>query len=182
MPTKSTRKNAGPRRPRKTTRKKVPAGTTMAGAASMVSRMASTQLKQLRKTVQQLRGRLEKEAKARASDMALVQEAKKARDRVAGQLSSLRQQGEKLSKELRKALSDSERREAARQQALAKIGELREELGRKTEDLKRKSEELAKLARESAGRARDIIMSEAAPPTAPSESPQSPSGEESRQD
>ena len=75
------------------------------------------------------------------------------------QMKALRDQGASLTKELKKAMSDASRRENARQQAVAKISELRAELARRTEELKRKSEELARLAMESAGRAKDIIMS-----------------------
>jgi uncharacterized coiled-coil DUF342 family protein len=129
-------------------------------AVSSVSAMASAQLKQLRKNVEQLKTRLQKEAKGRSLDARLLKEAKGARDRLAKQIGALRDQGTRLSRDLRRALSDADKREQARQQAMSKIAELRSELTRRTEELRHKSEELARLARESAGRARDIIMGE----------------------
>ncbi|HKM99982.1 MAG TPA: hypothetical protein VJX23_05665 [Candidatus Binataceae bacterium] len=128
-------------------------------AASSFSTMASTQLRQFRKTVDQLKARLEKEARARSSASTIIGEAKKARETLMVQMKALRDQGASLTKQLKKAMSDASRRENARQQAVAKISELRAELARRTEELKRKSEELARLAMESAGRAKDIIMS-----------------------
>jgi len=158
MPTKK-RSSAGAR---KTTRKaRKPMNSKKTKAASGVSAMASGQLKSLQKTIDQLRSRLEKEMEARAAHSRVLQEAKKARDALSAQLSSLKQQGTHLTKELKKALGDADKREAARQQALAKVAELRAELARRTDELKRKSEELGRLAMDSAGRARDIIMSEA---------------------
>jgi len=124
-----------------------------------VSAMASAQLKQLRKTVDQLRARLEKETNARAAASTVIAEAKKARATLTAQMESLRKEGARLAKELAHALGDSDKREAARRQAVEKMGELRAELAHRTEELRRKSEELAKLAVDSAGRARDIIMS-----------------------
>jgi chromosome segregation ATPase len=129
--------------------------------AGGVSGMASAQLKNLQKTIEQLKARLEKEMEARTAHSRVLQEAKKAREALATQLASLKQQGTHLTKELKKALGDADKREAARQQALAKVAELRAELGRRTDELKRKSEELGRLAMDSAGRAKDIIMSEA---------------------
>ena len=144
----------------KARRKPVRRARKSASAVSSVSAMASAQLKQLRKNVDELKTRLQKEAKGRSFDARLLKEAKSARDRLAKQIGALRDQGSRLSSQLRKALSDADKREQARQQALNKIGELRNELTRRTEELRHKSEELAKLARESAGRARDIIMGE----------------------
>ncbi|MGA7870623.1 MAG: hypothetical protein WCA22_06960 [Candidatus Binatus sp.] len=128
-------------------------------AASSFSAMASTQLKQLRKTVDQLKARLEKEARARLAASTVIGEAKKARETLKVQMKALRDQGASLTKELKKAMSHASRRENARQQAVVKTSELRAELARRTEELKRKSEELARLAMESAGRAKDIMMS-----------------------
>jgi chromosome segregation ATPase len=122
--------------------------------------MASAQLKQLQKTVVLLKSRLEKEAKANATASKVVAEAKKARDALMGQLKTLRDEGSYLTKELKRALGDADKREAARRQAVEKLAELRAELARRTEELKRKSEELAKLARDSAERAKDIVLSE----------------------
>lgn len=161
MPTARKKTSQGRRRtPRKVT-KQPSAAARVSAAASTVSAMASAQFKQLRKTAEQLKARLEKEAKARGVDKAVLQEAKKAHKRLAQQMGTLKEQGVRLSKQLRKALSDADQREMARQQALAKISELRGELAHKTNELKRKSEELAKLARESVSRAKDIIMGEA---------------------
>ncbi len=136
-----------------------------ARAVSAVSAMATGQVTQLRKTIEQLRSRLVEEAKKRTRDVDVLNNAKKARDALAKQMSALKQQGQRLSKDLKKALGDADRREIARQQALKKIGELRAQLAHKTDELRRKTEELAKVARESASRAKDIIMSE--PPAAP---------------
>lgn len=149
---------------RRATRAKAPS------AASTVSAQAGARLKQLRETVEHLKARLQREAARRGADLAMLSDAKKARQALAGQFNALKRQGMRLSRELKKALSDSDRREKARQQALAKIGELRAELARKTGDLRRKSEELAKLACASAGRARDILRGEA-PASAPAEAP-----------
>jgi chromosome segregation ATPase len=143
MPTK--KKPATARKPAR------PASKT--SAASGVSAMASAQLKQLRKTVALLKDRLEKEAKARTAASTVVTEARKAHASLLAQMKSLRDEGSRLAKELKRALGDSEKREASRRQAVEKIAELRTEL-------KRKSEELAKLAAESAVRAKDIIMSQ----------------------
>jgi hypothetical protein len=129
-------------------------------ASSSVSAMASAQLKQLRKTVVQLKNRIEKEAKARTAASTIIAEAKKAREALMGQMKTLRDEGSRLAKELKSALGDAYKREAARLQAVEKIAELRAELAHRTEELKRKSEELAKLAVDSTGRAKDIIMSE----------------------
>lgn len=157
MPTK--KKTSTARKPaRKTSAKK--------SAASGVSAMAAAQLKQFRKTVDQLKGRLEKEVKARGAAAALVNEAKMAREALMGQIKSLRVQGAELTKALKKALSDSDKREAARRQAVERMSELRAELAHRTEELKRKSEELRKLAVDSATRAKDIIMSERSPASA----------------
>jgi seryl-tRNA synthetase len=122
--------------------------------------MASAQLKQMRKTVALLKSRLEKEAKSAMSASKVVAEAKKARGTLMSQVKSLRDEGSRVAKELKRALGDADKREAARRQAVQKIAELRAELAHRTEELKRKSEELGKLAMESAGRAKDIIMSE----------------------
>jgi chromosome segregation ATPase len=124
-----------------------------------VSSMASAQFKQLQKSVAQLTTRLEKEVKANTTASKVIAEAKKARDGLAAQMKTLRDEGSYLTRELKRALGDAEKREAARKQAVEKLAELRAELAHRTDELKRKSEELAKLARDSAGRAKDIIMS-----------------------
>jgi chromosome segregation ATPase len=149
MPTKK-KTSPPPRKPTRPTRKASASGGS-------VSALASTQLQQLRKTIVQLKNRLEKEAKANVTAAKIVAEAKKARDVVAAQLKTLRDEGSYLTKELKRALGDAEKREAARRQAVEKIAELRTELSKRTEELKRKSEELAKLTMDSAGRAKDII-------------------------
>ncbi len=146
----STRKKAG-----RATHAEAPS------AVSRVSALAGAQFQHLRKTVEQLKARLQREAARRASDLAVLRDAKQARQALAGQMNALKRQGVRLSQELKKALGDSDRRELARQQALAKIAELRADLARKSADLKRKSEDLAKLARESAGRAQEIIVGKA---------------------
>ena len=151
MPTKKKPSTAA-RKPARRAKK-----TSASGGASAI---ASAQLKQLRKTVVQLKSRIEKEAKTRIAVSTVIAEAKKAREALMAQLKTLRDEGSRLAKELKRALGDADKREAARRQAVEKVAELRAELARRTEELKRKSEELAKLAMESAGRAKDIIMSE----------------------
>jgi chromosome segregation ATPase len=108
--------------------------------------------------VQELRAKLAQATDKRRLDLRLLNEAKRAREQVLRQVNALREQGRKLAGELRKALTESDRRHKAREQALAKIAELKTELRRKTEELKRKSHELAELARESAHRARAILQ------------------------
>jgi len=158
MPTKKKTSQAR-RKPVRQARKTSSTVSRASKAASSFSAMVTTQVKQLRKTVDQLKARLEKEARARSAASTVIDEAKKARETLMVQMKALRDQGASLTKELKKAMSDASRRENARQQAVAKISELRAELARRTEELKRKSEELARLALESAGRAKDIIMS-----------------------
>jgi chromosome segregation ATPase len=139
---------------------------------------ALRQLAQLRKTVKELRTRLERETKARKIEARVKSEAQKARAQLASQISSLRDQGRKLATNLKSALGDAGKRDAARQQALAKIAELkaeyakksaemRSELSRTTAELARKSEELKKLAGEAAHRAVEIIRSEEPQQAAP---------------
>ena len=152
-----TRKKASPPR-RKTAKRSVPASKRSMPKSGGVSAMASAQLKQLRNTVTQLKGRLEKEAKAHSKTSTMVTEAKKAREKVLGQMKSLKDQGARLGKELKKALSDTNRHKSARDQALAKIAEVRGELSQRTRELKSKSDELAKSAMDSAGRAKDAVM------------------------
>ena len=93
----------------------------------------------------------------------VVAEAKKARDSLMGQLKTLREEGSHLAKEFKHALSDANKREAARRLAHDAITKVRDDLAHRTEELKRKSNKLARLAVDSAGRAKDIIMSEALP-------------------
>ena len=131
-------------------------GARRGGGASAPAR----QLKQLRATVQELRAKLAEETKKRRLDVRILGEAKRARDQVSRQVAALGAQGRKLAGELKKALTEGDRRKKAREQALARIAELKAELVRKSEELKRKSVELGKLARESAERARIIWQSE----------------------
>jgi chromosome segregation ATPase len=132
---------------------------------------AMRQLAQLRKNVKELRVKLERETKARKIEARVKSEAQKARTQLAAQIAALRDQGRKLAINLKSALGDASKRDAARQQALAKIGELkaeyskksaemRSELSRTTAELARKSEELRKLAGEAAHRVVEIIRSE----------------------
>jgi chromosome segregation ATPase len=144
---------------RKTVSKRKPARKGTKPAAS------GSQLEQLRSMVSQLRARIEKEAHARKLDSRLISEAKRARDEIVRQVTSLRDQGKKLAEQLQSTLTDAKKREKARQDALAIVNELREELGRKTEDLRLKTVELRNLAQESAQRAREIIQG--APPAPP---------------
>ena len=129
------------------------------------------QLEQLRRTVRGLRIRLEREARARKIEARVKSQAQKARTQLASQIAALREQGRKLGSQLKSALGDAGKRDAARQQALAKIAELkaeyakksaemRSELARTTSELARKSEELKKLAAETAHRAVGIVRGE----------------------
>jgi uncharacterized phage infection (PIP) family protein YhgE len=140
------------------------------------------QLAQLRKTVKEMRTKLERETKARKIEARVKSDAQKARAQLASQISTLRDQGRKLATNLKSALGDAGKRDAARQQALAKIAdlkaeyakksaEMRSELSRTTAELARKSEELKKLAGEAAHRAVEIIRSEE-----PNPAPEAPTG------
>jgi chromosome segregation ATPase len=144
---------------RKTVPKGKPARKRTQPAAS------GSQLEQLRAMVSQLRARIEKEAHARKLDSRLINEAKRARDEIVRQVTSLRDQGKKLAEQVQSTLTDAKKREKARQDALAIVTELREELARKTEDLRLKTVELRNLAQESAHRAREIIQG--GPPAPP---------------
>jgi uncharacterized coiled-coil DUF342 family protein len=75
------------------------------GASTNVRAAVSKQLSQLRNKVDELRARLDAEIKRRKIDGNLLQEAKKARDQVAGELRVLRQQAAKGATELKKALT-----------------------------------------------------------------------------
>jgi predicted nucleic acid-binding Zn-ribbon protein len=144
---------------------------------------ALKQLEQLRKTVKTLRVKLERETRARKIEARVKSEAQKARAQLATQIAALRVQGRKLASDLKGALGDARKRDALRQQALAKVAELKAEYSKKTADLKselsrttsdlaRKSEELRKLAGETAHRAVEIIRGEEhhAAPEAPTQS------------
>lgn len=132
---------------------------------------AHRQVEQLRKSFKALKVKLERETRARKIEARIKAEAEKARARLTVQLKALRDQGKKLASELKSALGNANRREAARKEALAKIAdlkaqyakasaELRTELSQKTADLRHKSEELMKLAGQSAHRAAEIIRGE----------------------
>ena len=132
---------------------------------------ATGQIEQLRRTVKALRLKLERETKARKIEARVKSEAQKARAQLASQITALRDQGRKLATNLKSALGDAGKRDAARQQAVAKIADLKAEyakksaqmksdLARTTAELARKSEELKKLAGEAAHRAVEIIRSE----------------------
>jgi len=156
---------------RKTGSKRTPARKPTQPAAS------GSQLAQLRTMVSQLRARIEKEAHARKLDSRLISEAKRARDEIVRQVTSLRDQGKRLAEQLQSTLTDAKKREKARQDALAIVTELRQELARKTEDLRLKTLELRNLAQESAQRAREIIQG-ARPPAPPPGSGEAGSKEE----
>src|SRR5271167_3988098 len=109
------------------------------------------QIEQLRDTILGLRDKLEKEASQRKLHMRLAEEAKKARGKVAQQVEVLKKHGESLTKQLRGVLAEAEKKQKqARDEALAKLAQLRQELALRTAELKRKSAELSKLAMESA--------------------------------
>jgi hypothetical protein len=136
------------------------------GASTTVGAAVSKQLSQLRKKVDELRARLDAEMKRRKIDGNLLQEAKKVRDRLAAESRLLRDQAAKGATELKKALTDAQRREQARQAAAAKVVQLKAELAKKTAELKQKSIELARLAKESLTKAK-AIPKEAPPAPAP---------------
>ncbi len=148
---------------------------------------ATRQLEQLRKTVKMMKVKLARETKARKIEARIKSEAQKARAQLASQIAALREQGRKLASDLKSALGDAGRRDAARQQAVAKIAELkaeyakksaelRSELSRATSELSRKSEELKKLAGEAAHRAVEIVRGEEPQPAAEQSSPQESAG------
>ncbi len=97
---------------------------------------ALKQLEGLRKTVKQLRVKLERETKARKIEARVKSEAQKARARLGSQIAALRDQGRKLASDLKSALGDSRKRDAARQQAVAKIAELKAEYSKKSTELR----------------------------------------------
>ena len=138
---------------KKTAPKRTPAAKRTAKPAASPS-----QLDQLRSMVSQLRQRIEDEARARKLNTRLIEEARRARDEVMRHINALRDQGKNLAEQLRSTLTDAKKREKARQDALAAVAELREELTRRTEEVRLKTLELRDLAQESAMRARDVIM------------------------
>jgi len=138
------------------------------GGSTKVGAAVSKQFAQLRKKVDELRARLDAEIKRSKTAGELLQEAKKARGQVGAELRLLRQQAAKGATELKKALTDAQRREQAGKAAAAKVDQLKAELAKKTAELKQKSIELARLARESVARSKSIRKeAPAAPPSAP---------------
>jgi hypothetical protein len=118
----------------------------------------SGQIEQLRARILALRDKLEQEARQRKLHMDLAKASKDARTKIAHQVEVLKKRGESLAKQLREAIAEGEKREKkVRDEAFAKVAELRKELALKAAELKRKSAELSKLAMESAERARAII-------------------------
>ena len=132
-------------------------------AGSAVAR----ELDQLRKKVNELTLRLQREAKARQLDARLAAVAKKGREQMTREIKALREQGRNLGSQLKSRLGDASKREQALQEARAKVAELKVGLGRKTADLRRKSGELKQLAGESAHRAAAIIRGDAEHATEP---------------
>ncbi|HYR79912.1 MAG TPA: hypothetical protein VEO55_07890, partial [Candidatus Dormibacteraeota bacterium] len=78
---------------------------------------AFRQVEQLRKSVKILKLKLEREIKARKLEQRVKSEAKAAGAKLTTQLKSLRDQGKKLAADLKSALSDASKREAARKEA-----------------------------------------------------------------
>jgi len=145
----------------------------------------SGQIDQLRATILGLRDKLEQEARQRKLHMGLAKASKDARTKIAQQVEVLKKRGESLAKQLREVIAEGEKKQKkVRDEAIAKVAELRKELGLKTAELKRKSAELSKLAVESAERARAIITEPpetpggANPPAEPA-APQTPQPPES---
>jgi len=132
----------------------------------------ASQFDSLRKTVSDLRTRLEKELKARKIETKILTEAKKAREQLTSQVSALRQQGAKLASELKKALSDSKSYEKAKAEAQKTIERLKKDLTVRSAELRHKSEELKNLAEESAHRVVDIIRGEGQPTQEPEPVPE----------
>ncbi|HYL58566.1 MAG TPA: hypothetical protein VEU51_06815 [Candidatus Acidoferrales bacterium] len=152
---------------------------------------APGQLDILRKRVRELAVKLEREARARKLEARIKSEVQKAHAELRSQLKMLQVRGRKIATELRSALGDANKREAARKEALKRIealraeyskksaalraeytkrtSELKSDLSRTAAELSRKSDELRKLAAESAHRAVEIIRGpeHQAPPTSP---------------
>ena len=125
----------------------------------------SGQIDQLRATILSLRSKLEQEARQRRLHMSLAQASKEARSKIARQVEVLKGRGESLARQLRDAIAEGEKRQKkVRDEAIAKVAELRKELALRTAELKRKSVELSRLAMESVERARAIVTE---PPPAP---------------
>ncbi len=132
----------------------------------------SSQIEQLRARILTLRAKLEEEARQRKLHMGLAQASKEARTKIAQQVEVLKKRGESLVRQLREAIAEGEKKQKkVRDEATAKVAELRKELALKTAELKRKSVELSKLAMESAERARAIITE---PPETPGDTSANP--------
>ncbi len=132
----------------------------------------SGQIEQLRARILTLRDKLEQEASQRKLQTGLAKASKEARTKIAQQVEVLKKRGESLARQLREVIAEGEKKEKkVRDEAMAKVAELRKELVLKTTELKRKSAELSKLAIESAGRARAIITE---PPQTPSDTSANP--------
>jgi len=157
---------------KKTAPKRKPAAKRKAKPAASPS-----QLDQLRSMVSQLRKRIEDEARARKLNTRLIEEARRARDEVMRHITTLRDQGKNLAEQVRSTLTDAKKREKARQDAMAAVAELREELTRRTEEVRLKTLELRDLAQESAMRARDVIMGTSHEPTSSSGTGEKKEGE-----
>lgn len=116
-----------------------------------------TRLDQLRKTINDLKKKLEREVKAGKIEQRLKSEAQKAGAQLSSQVKKLRSEGRKLASGLKSALGNAGKRERARMEVLAKIAQVRAELANSGAELRRRTEELGKLAGESAHRAVEII-------------------------
>jgi chromosome segregation ATPase len=149
----------------------MPAKKKTARKSKPRKKAAPSQIDSLRRIITDLRKRLERELKTRKIDTRLVSEGKKAREQLGKQVQALREQGSKLSAQLKSALGDSKQREKARQDAVKRIEQLRKELGQKTSELLHKSEQLKELAAQSASRAVEIIRGEAPAAEPPREAP-----------
>ncbi len=116
-----------------------------------------TRLNQLRKTINDLKKKLEREAKAVKFEQRLKSEARKAGAQLSSQVKKLQSEGRKLKSGLKSALGTAGKRERARMEVLAKIAQVRSELANSSAELRRRTKELGKLAGESAHRAVEII-------------------------
>jgi hypothetical protein len=79
----------------------------------------------------------------------------------------LRQQAAKSAAELKKALTDANRREQAGKAAAAKVEQLKGELAKKTAELKEKTTEFARSAKEWVAKAKAIPKQAPAAPSVP---------------
>ncbi|MGH7813800.1 MAG: hypothetical protein ACREQI_07320 [Candidatus Binataceae bacterium] len=121
---------------------------------------AADRVSALRKTVMDLRKRLEREVRVRKIEARLRAGAKQAQKQLDAQVKTLRTQGRKVAEELKAVVGRSRNLEGARHEAEKLVARLRKDLAQRTADLRRKSDELRKLAGESARRAAEIIRGE----------------------